>query len=710
MGANRNPFDDIPMKSGAISNPFDDIPSVQQPTKAEKIAKFKEATGIDRTAFDVVKNIAVGLEKGGQNIASTLTGGYAPKVDAEQVFGIPQEKRMPLVQGMAQFAPLAAAGPLGFVGDLAAGTAYGATQAEPGSRLQGAGIAGGSNAAFGLLNTLTQTSNPIVRALARSLIGGSVGYAVGGKEGLALGAGSGIIAPSVMSKLGVGKTNPVEDLIAKVTPQEYSQAAQAGLRLGTPLSVGEASGRPDIMASEAGFGRVGQEGVTQKVKTGQERIAQQKAAINLFKQQVTPEGGDAALAIRDAANTHIAELKQLRSDATAPHYKAAESERIPQDELDTLLQIPRIKNTFHEVLNDPELVHELGGVQPTGKKMIAMVENRIDNLISQAKSKPYNKDRISQLEFAKNNFENDPSHPQVQSVLQEIYSNDPVFQATAQGIDTRSVKFLDTVKKRIDTAAENMASPLSPGKDRYKAGLIKSASDKITDVADRYSPSYNQARAVHAQMSPMVDEAESGVIGRLAQLKDTQLKNASKMIFDPSQTNLRVLGQLKKQIMRRDPSAWDSIVKNEIERITKKGDVTGVQFYNNVLSNDNQFKHFELALDHNPVALQTLRDMKVAWKNLSNIVTPKTAKGRAETSMDTVRQSFGAILEMVGDQLGGKRHAEAIKYLYSPRWVADAQNIRKTLNKKSAIKQFSIMTAKIIPPALLLNSNQSQEQ
>jgi len=637
--------------------------------------------------------------------------GFNPQTSSmEELAGVNDQNRNPLAEGLAQYSPLIAAGPLGLLGDAAAGTAYGATQ-SPDSPVMGGAVTGGSNAAFGLLNTLIGTSNPIVRAVARSLLGGAMGYSVGGKEGAAVGVGTGFIAPSLMKKVGIGKSNPVEDLVARTTPAETTQTGEAGLRIGTPLSVGEASGRPDIMAEEAAFGRAGQEGVTQKVKTGQERIGQQKQAIDTLKSQISTGSQDASFSIRDAAQNAIKELEDTRSQATSPYYKAAESEEIPQPELDKLLEVPRIKDTMHEVLNDKDLAPELGGQQPTGKKMMAMVENRIDNLIDKAKSKPYNKERIEQLQYARDNVSSDYSDPRVQSVLKEIYNDDPVFQATAMGINARGMRFLDAVKKRINTAALQKGSPLNTtGNDKYTSGLIQGAANKITDVTDQYSKNYQTARSIHEQMSPVVDEAKNGVLGRLANLSDTQLKNASKMIFDPSQTNIRVLGQLKQQIMRRNPEAWDGIVRNEIERLNKKGEISGVQFYNNVLKNDNQYKQFELALDHNPVALQTLRDMKMAWKNLSNIVTPKTAKGRAETSMDTVRQSFGAILDMVTEQVGSKQHAEAIRYLYSPKWMADAQNIRSTTNKSSQQRQFALMMAKVLPPALIMKPNQQGNQ
>lgn len=125
-----------------------------------------------------------------------------------------------------------------------------------------------------------------------------------------------------------------------------------------------------------------------------------------------------------------------------------------------------------------------------------------------------------------------------------------------------------------------------------------------------------------------------------------------------------------------------------------------------MLANDNQFRQFELALDHNTEALQTLRDMKRAWKNLINFETPRTEYGSARRGMNTFRETMKNILDMIVEQVGAKQHAEALNYLYSPRWLADMENLRKTSNMTSRKAQAAIMFAKILPPMALSNTNQ----
>lgn len=681
-------------------------------TKEQKIQKFKDMAGINnKTPLDAIKNILVGLGTAGQNVAKTFTGGKSPSVDMESTFGVTPENRSNVIQGAAQYAPLIASGGLGLLGDAAIGTAYGATQ-DPDSPATGAAITGGTNAGFGLLNTLVSSSNPIIKAGARMAAGGLLGYGVGGKEGAVFGVGGGLVAPTMMKRMGIGK-DVGQDVVSMINPEDMPQVharINAANEEGLSITPGEASGRPDIRAREIRLGRVGQ-GASESYNIGKERMADEKSKIRELKNEISPAGLDSAHEIRKASQNAIKELETTRSKATEPYYTAAKSEEIPQHELDNLLETPRIKDTMHEVLNDKDLAPTLGGQQPTGKKMVAMVENRIDNLLDKARSKPYNKDRIDQLQYAKDNFASDYGDPKVQSVLKEIYKDDPVFQATAMGINARGMEFLDAVKKRINTASENMGSPMNmTGKDKYKAGLIQESANKITNVTDQYSQNYQTARSIHEQMSPTVDEAKNGSLGRLANLSDTQLKNASSIIFDPAQTNIRVLSKIKQQIMRRDPQAWNSIVRNEIDRLNKKGVIDGVSFYQKMFTNENQYNQFKVALDHNPEALKMFENLKTSWEDLSRPSKKATTAAEQEKiGMGGLRDSFLTYLEMIADQVGGKDQQAALRYLYSPKWQADLANIKSTANPVTRKRQTAIMFAKTLPPKYFIGNDNSNQ-
>jgi len=82
---------------------------------------------------------------------------------------------------------------------------------------------------------------------------------------------------------------------------------------------------------------------------------------------------------------------------------------------------------------------------------------------------------------------------------------------------------------------------------------------------DAASPLYRQARLRFEAESPAVNRVES-LVGKVSELDDTQLKVISRKIFDPAETNPEIIKQAKKVIQDIDPSAWDELVRNEIER------------------------------------------------------------------------------------------------------------------------------------------------
>ena len=629
-------------------------------------------------------------------------------------------------------------GLLNYFGNIGTqGSAFGALDlAQGGSGVEGVELGGGTTALLDPMLALTVGKNPIARATGRLALGAGGGYLASGgsPEGAAAGGALAFGAPGLLRQIGYGK-NAGRQIAESVLPQDvsmlrdfpsgerelntwlgqpqetptvYGRRLEAASEMKTPLSVGEATGRHDLTGREGRF-EYSAEGASQAVQTQREKAKAQKKVIKEFQQSVSDKTLDPGFAIRQGAQEHIEELKQTRSKATEPYYTAAEKEEIPQGEFDKLLEVPRIKDTMHEVLNDKDLSYELGGKQPTGKKMIAMVENRIDNLLEKARSKPYNKDRIEQLEYAKRHVGSDYGDPKVQSVLKEIYQNDPVFQATAMGINSRGMRFLDVVKKRINTAATSMGSSLK-GADKYTAGLIQNAAKKITDTTDQYSKNYQTARSIHEQMSPVVNDAENSVIGRLANLKDTNLNTAHKIVFDQSQTNLRVMQKLKQQIMRRNPDAWNAITRQHIDDLIKKGKVDGVSFNQQVLNNENLFKQLQVAVDHNPEALRLLNNMKDGWEDLKRIGKGKSAHYEESRGFKGIRDSMLSIVAMIADQITPSQQAEAIKYLNSPAWEADVLNVANVTKSSAKEKLMTKIFGRVIPSMVLPNVINKNDQ
>lgn len=688
----------------------------------------------------LVPNIVAGLAQMGHGLINTpsnfanylasknlIKPETAHKVPRQQDYDYAELLNLPktatlsdkLIRGLAQYAPaiLAPEAELGALGKgissipyagrflkKAIGNAlpvggFSATQSED-QPVESAAHGAAATLPFSALSTLATTMNPWARIAGRVGLGAAGAY--GGYEGAkSLGADSltaEIPAAVIGGTLGLMGRNPKtearENMLKGVEGTPYQEKLEAANRLGLKyITPAEASGNPFVGAKQGAAGKT-DEGSTLLYNEGQERLASEKKAIQSIKSSIGPVSSDASFAVRDAAKEYLDKLKKLRSKETTPFYKEAENLEIPQHELDSLLENPRIKKTYSDILHDPDYQIHLQGKQPTGKKMIAMVENRIDNLINLAEKKPYNQERIDNLKFARKNVKDNYHDSRVQHVLDEIYKNDPVFHATASAINPRSIKLLDLVKKKIDSESENIGSKLNAsGRDKFKSGLIGNASEKIRKVADQYVEPYTKARNIHEDMTPTVQEAEKSSIGKIANTKDINLKNISKMIFDPSQTNLHVLSKLKNSIMRENPKAWNGIVRNEMDRLTNKGNITGNSFYKKVLENPGLYGQFTLALNHNPKALQKLEDAKLVFGDLISPPSVRTASALSKTAMDQNRNALKHFADSIKEKFTTRQYDKAaIELITNPKWVDELHKVEGISNfRKRAGKFIDLM-------------------
>lgn len=638
-------------------------------TSRESIAqdlKVNYAPKKDEGIWDTIKNKAIkswtepkdlidplrlakaglmGLGVAGQNVGESLFSPIRkyipesmkkiPDVNMRETFGM-QNPSLPekLTSGAAQYSPLIAMGPMGLAGDVAAGAGYGATQ-SPENKIFGAGVGGGSNAAFNVLQKMLEGSNPIVKILSKALLGGSIGYGLNGESGAVEGAVGAPIVSKLAKKAGfVG--NPAEEIMSSIKPGEVSNRARAGLELKTPLTPGEASGRPDVTADEAMIGKHG-EAAAERVKIGQQRIRDQQAAIEKLGKTISPSDEIASFDVRKAANDSIQKMKDARQEAVQPLYDAAYEKKV-----------------------EPNLIKSL-------------------------------KNEDANIEIAINEAANDPKY-QVQGELKDVPEN--------------SIKMLDYAKRKLDAKIEQAQN----FGDNDAVRVLTKSKNKLLSKIENFSPDYKEARDVYSELSKPIEEVENSKVGQIANLKDVNLKNVSKNIFDPSQTDINVLRKIKSHIQEENPEAWDKIVKNEINRLMTQGKnrgITGRAFFDKVLSNDRQYEQFRTALEHNPKAVKMLDNMKTAWEHLINIETPRTAAGMSKNNMNMARSGVQAIVDMYNNLLGPEKHIKALNYLYSDKWVKDLIKV-KNLPKKEQKSMMTILLGKTIAPAYLLDGEEKK--
>lgn len=255
------------------------------------------------------------------------------------------------------------------------------------------------------------------------------------------------------------------------------------------------------------------------------------------------------------------------------------------------------------------------------------------------------------------------------SILEDAYTNvskNKNYASKLKNVPRNSIEYLHQMKEYL---GDEISAAIKSGRDR-EAGLIKDAQNKLVKQMDAVSPNYKKARGIYAEEMPGIKELTEGNVGRLAKLKGSQLKNASKIIFDPHETDIEQLIKYRNTVGKQNPDAWRNIVRNEMERQISKKETgsKGRDFYSAILKDDTKFKQFYEALGNfygkgktpEQKMLENLRDTFIhleQYKTKAFQVEKEIPKG----AMKWVDQKVHALL-------GGKYDKKAIEMITDPNW------------------------------------------
>ena len=133
------------------------------------------------------------------------------------------------------------------------------------------------------------------------------------------------------------------------------------------------------------------------------------------------------------------------------------------------------------------------------------------------------------------------------------------------GYEPLTLRQLHGAKIEIDEMiAAKGEDGLGPTTKRYLTQIQKALVDEMKGT----SPEYEAAAAKFAELSPPVTALREGVFGRLSKLKDTQLRQASGILFDAAETNPEVMTQAIRTL--RSVEGGDEIVmgllRTELEK------------------------------------------------------------------------------------------------------------------------------------------------
>lgn len=712
-----NPFADlIPAQAQATpqhSNPFADlIPAAKEAAVApqqEDLGYFeqlkKDIVNGPEVAF--VKATGRGLKDAGQGIKQlALMGGeklglaeqgaeaaYTKQVDAERAAydASPEGQEYASKTGrlVGNTLPYLIGGPMGLLGRVATGAAIGGTQYVPegGDRLTNTGIGAAANAVIPPAFKALTSANPYIKAATGAGILGGGTYLLSGGDPVKAGAGAaaGAALPFIpgaaasgatalfnkFTGKAAGPTNPLKTAAAMNMLQGVDEkVAQKTLRAARKLdpafniTPAEASGSAIPAAAQGSLG-TSKEGAQALVNFGKDRLVKEKQIIRNFLDDVSPDNASAAVDVRKAAQKVFTDKERALVSAAKPLYQSAGNNLLPEAEFNKLMENPRIAQSFKKVISDPDYANELAEGHLKGNKVVDLINKRIDAEITTAQ-KIKDVAKIETLLKAKTNLTKSPDDPAVQTVLLEL-KKDPVFESALKGIKPNSIRTLDLVKRDID----DLSSAALRAGEKNRGRLLKNTKDELVSTLDKFSPDYKAARSLYGEGAGPLENLRNSNLGRIADLEDTQLKQVTKILFDPAQTDIKVLADLRKQISAKNPDAWKRVVRNEMERrMDKAGDYEGSTFYNKVLRSDRDFKQFLEATRDIPGARRKLVHMKRTFKDLIEPVSAKTAAREAKLSFDVPARgsAIEAGVHYVKQLVSGKYDKASIELITSGKW------------------------------------------
>jgi hypothetical protein len=259
----------------------------------------------------------------------------------------------------------------------------------------------------------------------------------------------------------------------------------------------------------------------------------------------------------------------------------------------------------------------------------------------------------------------------------------PSYKREIAGHPANGIKVLDRVKREIDAKIAKAAR--DGNKDLVRR--LQESKKSLVSLTDKHSKYYPKARKIYEEGSPDIDLLRKREVGKIADIKDVNLKNVPSVIFDPKQSDLKTLETMRKALRHEDPDAWDTLVRSEMERLSTGKNVGksghhGSNFFNNALADEKVFKRLHAALKGNPKAQKRLTEMKAVFKNLINEPNVKSAAALSKTSMSHSREAIERTNRIVANLTGGKYDKAAIDIITSDKWE---KAFEKALHQKSPV-------------------------
>ena len=165
-------------------------------------------------------------------------------------------------------------------------------------------------------------------------------------------------------------------------------------------------------------------------------------------------------------------------------------------------------------------------------------------------------------------------------LVQEI-SPEEKAAAKASGVDIQDIPDTSLVGNHyakmeldnmIDTARES-------GVGKTTKRQLVAIKNKLLSEMDNVSPEYKAARKIYADLAPVEDSIREGVVGVIADLKDTRLQTIASKLFDPKNIGPESAKKARMLLRGADPEGWQAIkrawLQNQWDHASKEFSTVG---------------------------------------------------------------------------------------------------------------------------------------
>jgi DNA-binding FadR family transcriptional regulator len=209
--------------------------------------------------------------------------------------------------------------------------------------------------------------------------------------------------------------------------------------------------------------------------------------------------------------------------------------------------------------------------------------------------------------------------------------NDPQLARYVQGLPDNSVGFVNEVKKYLDTAAENAASPVNQQRNMQRSAGYGQDAELVRTTAESISPEYATALAIQRQareqyLQPLLD----GPLGKLAS-RDITTQKAIEALFPtkPVANSAHEIETAVRALSQRNPNAARQLVRAHAESVfnettqrlqTGANEFGGAKFAAVLRGNPQQAANLE-------AAVRALPNGDQIWGGLDRFLTILEAQG-----------------------------------------------------------------------------------